>query len=70
MKMNIAPLPKWVGVLGLIATTIGSANEAGLLAFLPHPWGAVIAAVGGFVTLLSHSLTGTGGKPTWETPEQ
>ena len=69
MNMRITPLPKWVGILGLIATVIGSANQAGLLAFLPSPWGAVIAAVGGFVTLLSHSLTGTGGKPTWETPD-
>jgi hypothetical protein len=63
------PLPKWVGVLGYIAAIVGSANESGLLAFIPHPYGALLVAIGGFASVLAHSLTGSGGKPTWETPD-
>jgi Mn2+/Fe2+ NRAMP family transporter len=65
--MAIKPLPKIAGILGYIATVIGAASEAGLFTFIKHPYGAVLVAIGGFAALLSHSLTGTGGKPpVWQ----
>lgn len=63
-KVLPLPLPKWAGVLGYIASVIGAANEAGLIALIPHPYGALLVAVGGFAAMLAHSLTGTGGKPS------
>lgn len=66
MNIPVKPLPKWVGILGYITSVIGALNESGLLGFLPHPWGGVLVGIGGFASLLSHSLTGTGGKPTVE----
>lgn len=65
---RLKPLPRWVGVVGMITTTIGAANESGLLKFIPHPWGSLTAALGSFVAMMSHSLTGYGGKDSKTTP--
>lgn len=55
------PLPKWVGVIGMLSTVYGSLNAAGVFAMLPAKWAGGVAAVGGVLAWLSHSFTGTGG---------
>jgi len=60
------PLPKWVGVLAAIGVLAGSAQAAladpAVSAFVSPKFAAVIASICGVIILLSHSLTGTGGK--------
>jgi hypothetical protein len=62
----ISPLPKWVGVLAAIGVLAGSAQAAladpAVSTFISPKVAAVIASICGLLILLSHSLTGTGGK--------
>lgn len=59
---RMKPLPKWLGVLGAIigaAPAIYAAYQTG------GTWGAIMAIVtilGGGTAVMSHSLTGSGGK--------
>lgn len=55
------PLPKWAGMLGVVAALFASLNTAGIFAMLPPKWQGVVAAVGSLVAVFSHSLTGDGG---------
>jgi hypothetical protein len=57
------PLPKFVGIVGVLVAIVGALSAPGIIAILPPKIGAILAAVGPIVTLLSHSLTGTGGTP-------
>lgn len=56
------PLPKIVGVLGVLAAIFGALNSAEVLAVLPQKMAAIVTAASAIVAALSHSLTGTGGK--------
>lgn len=67
--MKMTPLPKWAGVVGSLAVighaitdTLNDGSFATLLQYIPKPvlTGATIVAA--LVMVLSHSLTGDGGK--------
>lgn len=61
------PLPKWVGLLGLCIIAMGTANHDYLVTMFGGKafgeWmAATIIVLGGVLSVLSHSLGGTGGK--------
>ena len=57
------PLPKWVGVVSALAVVFGALNTAQVLAVVAPNIAALITIGASVLTALSHSLTGTGGKP-------
>ena len=59
----MSPFSKIAGILGTLAVIFGALNSAEVIAVLPPKIGAVISAIAVVVVALSHSLTGTGGKP-------
>ena len=58
------PLPKIIGVLSILAAVFGALNTAQVISTLPPAWGGVVTALAAVTAALSHSLTGTGGKPS------
>ena len=58
--LKMTPLPKWVGWLSM-ASSIGAACLT-FASILPPKYGVALAAFGTFLSNLSHSLPGTGGK--------
>ena len=58
------PLPKWVGFLSTVGSLATLCTTLG--GILPPKYGVAIATLGAFLANLSHSLTGTGGKPAGE----
>ncbi len=55
--------PKWMGVISSVITFVAGLDFMQLAAAIgTKPAGAVIG-VAGLITLLSHSIFGTGGKP-------
>lgn len=62
----VPPLPKWVGIVAAIGVLVGSMqaalNDATVATLLAPKTAAVLASVCGVIILISHSLTGTGGK--------
>lgn len=57
------PLPKSVGVLAILAAIFGALNSADVLTVIGPKLGSLVALISTIVGALSHSLTGTGGKP-------
>lgn len=62
----VAPLPKWIGVVGtvgvLAGTIQGAFQDPAIAAIVPPKAVGGIVGVCALLVLLSHSLTGTGGK--------
>jgi hypothetical protein len=59
--LKMKPLPKWVGMLSLLGS-IGSLLGA-MGGVLPPKYAVICATAATFLSNLSHSLPGTGGKP-------
>jgi len=59
---SMKPLPKWAGIVAAIGAVFGALASADVIAVLPEKVGALIATIAPIIILLSHSLTGTGGK--------
>lgn len=60
------PFPKAVGVIGAVGTVatavITAVQDPGVAALIPPHWSGAIISIFSLLILLSHSLTGTGGK--------
>jgi hypothetical protein len=55
------PLPKWIGVLAMLAALV--APGGALFSLVPLKYAAIVSSVAAVIAALSHSLTGTGGTP-------
>lgn len=55
------PFPKLVGIVATLAALVAAADHALVVSLIGEQAAGLVFAACSFVTLLSHSLTGTGG---------
>ena len=56
------PLPRWVGVMGVILSTLAALGHGQLANVFGNRIADLIPVLGAIVAAVSHSINGTGGK--------